>query len=177
MTLESVLGAAAVPTIICLAVGILMLVIEMFTPGLGVSGGIGVAALIAAVVLQIGWGSPSTALYIIAIVLLIIILALIWFIRSFQKGRLSHSFLVLDENISGSSSSRGESVRQSLVGQEGVTQTELRPAGIALFGDDRRDVVTRGTFIEKNRPVRIVAVEGLRIVVEAVETFEPQQAQ
>ncbi len=169
MPLEAILGAAAVPTIICLAVGVIMLIVEMFTPGVGVSGAVGVLALIAAVVLQIGWGSPSTALYIVAIVLLIIILALILFIRSFQRGSLSRSFLVLDENISGSSSSRGQQTEQSLAGQEGVTLTGLRPAGIALFGEERRDVVTNGMFIEKDTPVRIVTVEGLRIVVEAIE--------
>ena len=35
MTLLQLLGPAAVPTLICLAVGLVMLIIEMFTPGFG----------------------------------------------------------------------------------------------------------------------------------------------
>jgi membrane-bound serine protease (ClpP class) len=55
---------------------------------------------------------------------------------------------------------------EELAGSEGVALTDLRPAGAALLRGERRDVVTRGGFVEEGRPVRVVEVEGPRIVVE-----------
>ena len=49
--------------------------------------------------------------------------------------------------------------------QTGSTYTDLRPSGKAVIGEDRVDVVTEGAFIEKDRPVKVVAVEGKRVVV------------
>lgn len=41
----------------------------------------------------------------------------------------------------------------------------LRPAGTALIDDERVDVVTEGEYIERNRPIEVVYVDGLKIVV------------
>ena len=144
MDIYAILGPAAVPTIICLVLGLVMLVIEMFTPGVGISGGVGLAALVAVVIMQIGWGSPVIAVYIIAIVLVLIILILFWFIRSFQRGRMSKSFLVLGENINAVSSSVGEGALTLPVGSAGVSVTPLRPSGIGEFDGKRVDVMTSG---------------------------------
>ena len=43
--------------------------------------------------------------------------------------------------------------------------TYLRPAGMALIGGQRVNVVTEGTFIEKDVPVEVIATEGTRVVV------------
>jgi membrane-bound serine protease (ClpP class) len=63
----------------------------------------------------------------------------------------------------GYTSSRGEAA--TLVGAEGVAETVLRPAGKGRFGDRLLDVVSEGDFIEKDARIRIVAVEGARVVV------------
>jgi membrane-bound serine protease (ClpP class) len=51
-------------------------------------------------------------------------------------------------------------------GTEGVAKTMLRPSGKAEFGARLVDVVSRGDFIEAGVPVRVVLVEGARVVVE-----------
>lgn len=169
MDIYAVLGPAAVPTIICLVAGLILLVIEMFTPGVGISGGAGLAALVAVVVMQIGWGSPVIAVYIIAIVLVLILLILFWFIRSFQRGRMSRSFLVLGENIDSVSSSIGKETMDLPVGSTGISITPLRPSGIAEFGGRRLDVMTSGAFIGANKSIRITRAEGLHVLVEEIE--------
>ena len=58
------------------------------------------------------------------------------------------------------------------VGDRGVSETVLRPAGIARFGDRRESVVTRGEFIDAGIPVTVVEVEGLRVVVEGLGSNE-----
>lgn len=51
-------------------------------------------------------------------------------------------------------------------GDTGIAHSDLRPAGKAMFGDRLEDVVTEGDFIARGAAVRVVAVEGLRVVVE-----------
>jgi membrane-bound serine protease (ClpP class) len=51
-------------------------------------------------------------------------------------------------------------------GDSGVALSILRPAGQARFGDTLVDVVADGTFIDSGETIRILAVEGSRIVVE-----------
>jgi len=54
---------------------------------------------------------------------------------------------------------------ESLVGATGTSTTPLRPAGKAMIGDRLMDVVTEGDHIPPNAPVKVVAVEGNRVVV------------
>ncbi len=52
------------------------------------------------------------------------------------------------------------------VGRTGQTLGALRPSGAALFGEERRDVMTRGEYVEPGRTVRVVAADSGRLVVE-----------
>jgi membrane-bound serine protease (ClpP class) len=56
-----------------------------------------------------------------------------------------------------------------LVGREGVAQTVLRPTGIGQIDGKRLDVVAESAMIERGSPIKVVAVEGSRIVVRKVE--------
>ena len=52
------------------------------------------------------------------------------------------------------------------LGQTGVALTVLRPAGTAMIENKRLDVVSVGDFVDVDMPVRIVGVEGAKIIVE-----------
>ena len=54
------------------------------------------------------------------------------------------------------------------VGQQGVSVTQLRPSGIARFGNERLSVVSRGELIEASRQIIIADIEGNNIVVKQV---------
>jgi len=54
------------------------------------------------------------------------------------------------------------------VGDLGVAKSILRPSGNALFGDLHVDVITQGEFVEPNAKIRVLAIEGARIIVEPV---------
>ncbi len=165
MTLLQVLGPAAVPTVICLGIGLLLLIIEMFTPGFGVAGGTGLILLSAAIILQYIYGDSRVATYILAIVLLLIVLAILWFVRSFQRGKLSRSFLVLNDSIDAASTPGVAAAKTEYIGKTGVAITPLRPAGIAEIEGRRIDVMTAGAFIEKDTDVIVVNAEGMHILV------------
>jgi membrane-bound serine protease (ClpP class) len=57
---------------------------------------------------------------------------------------------------------------QDLQGREGVAVSCLRPAGKAMFGDQLADVVTEGDLIPKDARVKVVKIEGNRVVVTKV---------
>jgi membrane-bound serine protease (ClpP class) len=55
-----------------------------------------------------------------------------------------------------------------LTGQQGRALTPLRPGGTVLIGNERVDVVTEGKFVEANTLVKVIHIEGSRVVVEPV---------
>ena len=165
MNLIELLGPTAIPSIICLIIGFVLLLVEMFTPGIGAAGVSGVIALIAVAVMQFGWGNARVASYIVAITLLVIILGIVWIIRSLQRGKLSKSFLVLNAQSDGESVPEIKNAKQELIGKSGVTVTPLRPSGIAEFDGKRVDVMTAGAFIERGKAVVVVKAEGMHILV------------
>ena len=69
-----------------------------------------------------------------------------------------------DEGFTSYTSERYE----DLAGKQGVAITMLRPSGMVRIEDKKYSVVTGGELIEKDQPVRVVKVEGSRIVVRKV---------
>ncbi|HLQ38911.1 MAG TPA: NfeD family protein [Planctomycetota bacterium] len=58
--------------------------------------------------------------------------------------------------------------RAALLGRTGRATTTLRPAGVLELDGERIDVVTSGEFVAAGTAVRVIAVQGMRVVVEAV---------
>ena len=152
------------PTILCLLIGLVLIVIEMFLPGFGFVGFSGILLLGGAVAFTwINYGAMAGSLMMIAVLILTII-CLIVSLRSASKGKLSRSKVFLKED-----GTTGETVKAEAelsVGDTGVAETMLRPSGIALFDTRRVSVVSEGQFIDKGKTVRVVQIEGARIVVE-----------
>lgn len=174
MSFYELLGPTAAATIALFIIALVMFFIELFTPGVGIAGATGLLSLVAVVVMQLGWGQPRVALYIIAISLLIIILGLVWIIRSLQRGRLSKSFLVLNEKVDGTSVPDVAAAKTELVGKTGVAITTLRPAGIAEIDGKRVDVTTAGEFIAKGETIKVLKADGVHILVAVGSADAPE---
>lgn len=58
-----------------------------------------------------------------------------------------------------------KSALKALEGTVGVTVSPLRPAGKAKFGEELVDVVTQGEMLPLNSRVKVVGVEGSRVIV------------
>jgi len=85
--------------------------------------------------------------------------ALALWVRFFPNSRFGHVFI-----------SRGavggiRAEKPELLHQTGVAFTQLRPCGTALINGRRIDVVTEGGLIEKDTPLKVIALEGMRVVV------------
>jgi membrane-bound serine protease (ClpP class) len=54
-------------------------------------------------------------------------------------------------------------------GMEGTAATPLRPTGVALLNGQRTDVLTNGEPVDRGEMIRVVSIEGNRVVVAPVE--------
>ena len=59
----------------------------------------------------------------------------------------------------------------ALIGKEGISITPLRPSGTATIDGKRIDVVTEGIFLPKDTKIKVISVEGNRVVVREKETL------
>ncbi|MCR5175314.1 MAG: hypothetical protein K6C05_00535 [Anaerovibrio sp.] len=55
--------------------------------------------------------------------------------------------------------------QKELVGCTGVVSRELRPAGTVIINGEPVDVVSEGDYIPKGQQVKVVSVNGNRVVV------------
>ena len=152
----------SIPALICFIVGIAFLIVEMFTPGIGVPGIVGALLLIAAVAVQAN--SLEQGLLLLIIVFIIIAIFAIIFFRSASKGRLSKSSMVLKDRIT----DEGHDF-SALIGKTGVVLTDLRPAGSAKIDDKQYDVVANSSFISVGEKIKVSEVDGMKIVVERID--------
>ncbi len=149
--------------------GAVLVAIECMTPGFGIAGTVGIISLIIGVVVASRVVSPPVLMGMIAAVLLVIASLLVWAYRSATRGGRISRTLLLHSRLDKEHGYSSVQPEESLVGMEGVTLSMLRPSGTAQIGDRRVDVVTEGEFIPKGTKVRVVKVEGFRIVVERVD--------
>ncbi|MBC5637250.1 nodulation protein NfeD [Ornithinibacillus sp. BX22] len=157
-----VAGLAGMEAIIILVIGIALLIAEFFVPG-GILGLLGVGAIIGSIFMSganIGHMTIS-----VAIALLVVIIASVILFRrvGLDKGVFRH--VILRDRTTTELGYVSNENRLELIGMVGVTATALRPSGVAILGKDRVDVVSEGSFIQANVPIKVVKVEGARILV------------
>lgn len=145
--------------------GLSLIGLEMFIPG-GIVGTVGIITVIYAII----YINKST--YYIAFILVIsLILAAIQFYVNrnvFHKRLTLLNRLVLNDSISTEDGYVASESRLELIGKKLQAYTDLRPAGVAVLGNEKLDVVTDGDFIEKGNEIEIIRVEGMRIVVKKI---------
>ncbi|MBN2327834.1 MAG: nodulation protein NfeD [Candidatus Omnitrophica bacterium] len=166
-------------------IGLILLVVELFViPGFGLTGILGILCIMASVVItllehsitsphfshMVGWSDVFSALGITLTTMLIGATGamLVPFLIPAAANTPFGSWLSLKtrEDKSLGYHSAEDNLDQFL-GKVGIARTKLRPAGIAEIEGRRLDVVSQGGFIENNSPVKVIKVEGRRIVVQS----------
>lgn len=148
----------AVVIVTVLVIGLILLFTEVaVVPGFGVAGALGLLALAAGAIAawtELGpfWGGLTGAVSIVAAGIM-----LVWLPKS-RVGRQ----MVLEHS---QAQTLSQEDRTSLIGRRGVTVTPLRPIGRVRFGSDEVDVVTEGEYIDSQKEVEVMTVEGARVVV------------
>ena len=138
---------------------------EIFHPGFGLPGVLGIVCL--ALDILISAKTFAQGLLMTAIAAVIVLAAFLIGAALMNRGKLPKMLVLREENGSEEGFVSGES--GAVPGDTGRALTVLRPAGIAEIGGRRLDVVTRGEFLPEGAALRVVASEGSRIVVGPAE--------
>ena len=157
---------ANLPELILLLVGVALLVFEMYIPGFGVPGVLGIGSLVVGFVLLRPPVEQGLLLFVILAAILCIALTICLITAS--KGRLEKSKLALNDVAIDPAAAENNDLNY-FIGREGVTHTDLRPAGIGEFDGVKLNVVSDGEFITAGRPIRVQRVEGNKIVVSEIK--------
>ncbi|CAM4176798.1 NfeD family protein [Jeotgalicoccus halotolerans] len=115
--------------------------------------------------------SGNAVLYSIflAVILIMVIIEWVIFVKH-KKRKISFlNRLILNDATDKESGYTSFDDRSHLVGKMAVTHTVLRPSGTIRLGDERIDAVAEGSYIPSDVKVKIIFVEGTRIVVRPTE--------
>jgi membrane-bound serine protease (ClpP class) len=189
-------GTAGILEIILFLAGVVFLGVEIFViPGTGVTGVMGVLLIVASLVLAsqtfvipTSGHDVKSLIYSLAVVVGALggfVLAVMIFGRHMGSLPVFNRLILrppsadqLDEDLAADDETPAEGkpklaaggVFAPQVGDYGVADSPLRPAGKVRFGEEFVDVVTDGTFVDAGQQVRVIQSVGNRIVVREVET-------
>jgi membrane-bound serine protease (ClpP class) len=141
-----------------LVIGAILLILETVLPG-AIAGVLGVCCLVAGVAVSYSRFGFMTGNWVLGGVLAGVVIGFVLWLRFFPESRLGRKF-VSDDSVGDIRAERPE-----LLHQTGEAFTQLRPSGTALINGRRVDVVTEGGLIERGTPIKVVAIEGMRVVV------------
>ncbi|MDK2855818.1 MAG: hypothetical protein PWQ86_1031 [Bacillota bacterium] len=150
--------------VLLFATGLLLLALEVFVvPGFGLTGIAGLTAVIGSLAWAAHYG-PGLFAWLLGVLLALgVACSLLW--RRLGSRRLGH--LVLKERLTSAGGYVAAADFSRFLGAEGRVLTPLRPSGTAEFAGERVAVVSRGEFIPAGAVVRVIEVEGQRVVVAA----------
>jgi membrane-bound serine protease (ClpP class) len=157
--------------VLLVALGLVLLAVEIFvTPGFGLTGIIGIIALLAGLSLSlVGAGATIEiivgALARVMVSLAIALVASIALLRFLPKLPFGRDLILntgLDTAIGYASAPESD---RHWLGKTGTAVSPLRPAGIADIDGKRVDIVSQGEWIDPGAPIEVIRVDGNRIVV------------
>lgn len=150
----------ALKVITFVSIGFILLLIEVFTPGFGITGISGIILLIigcySAAKLSLFWGILTT---------LVSILLVVGFFKLFSRSFIWKK-IRLDSQESKEKGFSSSDDLSGLLNKNGVALTALRPSGIALIDGKRVDVTADGVFVDKDKKIKVTAVEGNKVTVK-----------
>ncbi len=148
-------------TILLLAgIGFLLVVAEMFLPGmvLGIVGGI---LLAASVVVGFTTFGPGGGAIVFCVVMTGVLIGFFVWMRTFSRTSVGRN-LTLGRSLNAGDDLPGVA---ALLGRDGVALTALRPAGKIEIDGRRVDVVSESGYVDKGDAVVVVQASGSRVVV------------
>jgi membrane-bound serine protease (ClpP class) len=174
---QYILALADIIDIVLFVVGVGLILVEVFViPGFGVAGVLGILLMIAGLFMALAGSWPFVtaadvyrAIYTLAGSVALTIIGALALTAFLPKTKVFGTF-VLSESQKRELGYSSHASHEELVGKEGVALTTLRPSGTALIDDERVDVVSDGGYIEANKPVRVVRIEGIRIIVKETKS-------
>ena len=150
-----------------LALGLVLILLEVFIPSMGLLGSLAAVSIVTGGILAYTH-DPSGLFVGYAITAGVLIpLLIVTAVKMLPRTSFGKSMMLQGSSFRASEARASEKGLDELEGRTGETITFLRPAGIAILGDRRVDVVTQGELLGNGVTVKVIKVEGNRVVVEA----------
>lgn len=149
-------------------VGLGLVVAEILIPSFGLFTVMCCACFVGSVVIAFDVSTTAGVIFVVAAFVAVPITVFSGF-RFLSKSRLG-GWLFLSAPDTPEIVDKIYEDNSRLIGREGVAVTPLRPSGMADIDGERVPVVTEGDLLDSRRRVQVIAVEGNRIVVRAVDT-------
>ncbi|PHR90939.1 MAG: hypothetical protein COA78_34260 [Blastopirellula sp.] len=150
--------------LILLLLGLALIFLELFIPSAGLLTVLAVTSLIGSVVwAYMKCGLEVGTIFFAAVVIIVptfITVALKWWPHT-PIGR----WVLLTPPSEEECSSETLANYTHLVGMQGIAKCTLLPGGVAIIEDQKYDVVTDGSAIDKGDVIEVIEVDGTRIVV------------
>jgi membrane-bound serine protease (ClpP class) len=163
--------------VLIFVLGVILVLADLFfIAGFGVLGAPGIALMIAGLFLSLigrselwTWGSVGVAARPLLIAFVLTVAMAVVMIRIMPRTT-AWNWLVLQTAERSDEGYRAVSGYDELIGTEGVSFTPLRPGGTGVFDERRLSVATQGEYLEKDTPIIVIEVEGIRILVRKAES-------
>jgi membrane-bound serine protease (ClpP class) len=153
--------------VVLLIVGVVLLLLETVLPG-AIAGIVGFLCLVVAVVVSYDRFDIQTAnLILLGVAIALIVGAIAW-MQLFPKSALARPF------VSKRTIGNIDTEKHELLEETGTAFSNLRPSGTAIINGKRVDVITEGEMIEQGAAIKVVQIEGLRVVVRRVNLSETE---
>lgn len=178
-----VAGLAGMEEMVLIVLGIILLALEIFViPGFGIAGISGIILILGGTIMAMIPIIPAdgldglrninpdyleSALWKFGLFLLLFVITA-WLLAKLLPKTNLFSRLVLSETVGKNRPVEATEEESDLVGKIGESMTFLRPAGIAVIDGKRIDVVSEGEMIDAGSKLKVVKVEGRRVVVKTV---------
>ena len=159
-------GLATWLEVLLFLIGLILLVIEVFVPGFGIFGISGAACILLSLFLTLG--ADMGALNIMAGGVAVAIVGFLVILKYLPSSKLWNKLVLKDSEKTEVGYTSSEDLTL-LVGQIGIVLTFLRPSGTVEIADKVYDVVSEGRFIQPGAKVRVLSVNGNRIVVRTLD--------
>jgi membrane-bound serine protease (ClpP class) len=152
--------------------GMVLLALEFFViPGFGIAGALGILAILAGLVFSmVGPGNTPQFMMMAAarvvFALLFALIASLLLLRVLPRLPVGKRLILQTELDAAHGYVSAPESDLRLLGREGHAWSPLHPSGIAEIDGRRVDVVSEGELIDAGRPIKVIRVDGNRIVVK-----------
>ncbi len=146
----------------------ILLVVEIFVPSFGILTLSAIACFVGGVTILFRFGDAAG---VVGIITAAVVIPIVWIIsyRLFPKTPFGRQVMLgkPDRN-------RGDAIPdsdrlQALLGAEGVVLSPLRPVGMCAFEGRRVECVAETGYIERDKRIRVIRVEGTQLTVRLIE--------
>lgn len=149
--------------IILLSIGLLSLFVELFIPGFGVFGAVGLILLIASSILTIIY-IPYGAIIVISELIIIFIIGYLLLEHVRRHGL--YKKIILKDTLNEDSDNK--EALSAFINKEGITKTPLKPCGKVIIDGTTLEAYSDGDFILPNNRIMAIRVSENKLYVKKI---------